>query len=158
MAASAEWAELDRLSHAIADLRVQQEAAKSVESQDVVETIDQEVALLEERRNELLGELAHGVVQTGEPNDETPRTERPSIVWDQLTPADVQRAKDQIDVRRTEMLERHAAELQALDVDSAEVDAVDQAIAAFINKFGVSNGAEVVALNPERNSRHRTAS
>jgi hypothetical protein len=79
-------------------------------------------------------------------------------VWDQLTPADVQRAKDEIDVRRTEMLERHAGELQALDVDSAEVDAVDQAIAAFIEKFGVSNGAEVVALNPERNSRHRTAS
>ena len=60
---------------------------------------------------------------------------------------------------RTEIkLARHAAELQALDADSAEVDAVDQAIAAFINKFGVSNGAEVVPLNPERNSRHRTAS
>jgi hypothetical protein len=156
--AAAEWAELDNLTHAITDLRVRQEAAKSVGSQDVVETIDQEVAVLEERRNQLLGELAQGVVKTPEFSDETPRTERPSIVWDQLTPADVQRAKDEIDVRRTEMLARHAAELQALDVDGAEVDAVDQAIAAFIEKFGVSNGAEVVALNPERNSRHRTAS
>ena len=156
--AASEWAELDNLTHAIADLRIRQEAAKSVGSQDVVETIDQEVAQMEERRNQLLGELAQGVVKTPEPSDETTLTERPSIVWDQLTPADVQRAKDEIDVRRTEMLERHAAELQALDVDSAEVDAVDQAIAAFIEKFGVSNGAEVVALNPERNSRHRTAS
>ena len=91
--AASEWAELDNLTHAIADLRVQQEAAKSVESQDVVETIDQEVALLEERRNQLLGELAQGVVKTGEFSDETPRTERPSIVWDQLTPADVQRCQ-----------------------------------------------------------------
>ena len=156
--AASEWAELDNLTRAITDLRVRQEAAKSVGSQDVVETIDQEVAVLEERRNQLLGELAQGVVETPEFSEDTPRTERPSIVWDQLTPADVQRAKDEIDVRRTEMLERHAAELQALDVDSAEVDAVDQAIAAFIEKFGVSNGAEVVALNPERNSRHRTAS
>ena len=156
--AASEWAELDKLTHAISDLRIRQEAAKSVGSQDVVETIDQEVALLEERRNQLLAELAQGVVKTQEFSDETPRIERPSIVWDQLTPADVQRAKDEIDVRRSEMLERHAAELQALDADSAEVDAVDRAIAAFINKFGVSNGAEVVELNPERNSRHRTAS
>lgn len=154
--AAPEWTELDNLMHAIGDLRTRQESAKSVGSHDVAETIEQEIAQMEERRNQLLAELAEGVVKTGEPSGETPMTERPSTVWNQLTPADVQRARHEIDVRRTETLERHAAELKALEVDSAEVDAVEQAIAAFIKKFGVSG--EVVPLNPEWRSRQRTGS
>jgi len=166
--AAPEWAELDSLTQALADLRVRQEAAKSVESHDLVATIEQEIAQLEERRNQLLAQLAQGVVKTGEPNhdevaaanrvdDETQRTERLSIVWDQLTPADVERAKHDIDRRRTEMLERHAAELKGLDADRAEVDAVEQAIGAFLRKFGTAT-AEVVPLKPERNARQRTGS
>jgi len=153
--AAPEWTELDNLTHAISDLRVRQEAAKSVGSADVAATIEQEIAQLEERRNQLLAELAQGVVKTAEPSNETPMAERPSTVWDQLTPADVKRARDDINVRRTEMLERHAAELRALDTDSSEVDAVEQAIATFIRKFGLPS-AEVVPLNPERSSRQRT--
>ncbi len=163
--AAPEWAELDSLTQSIADLRVHQEAAKSVESHDLAATIEQEIAQLEERRNQLLARLAQDVVKTGEPNDvsvtanhindEAQRTERTSIVWDQLTPADVERAKHDIDLRRTEMLERHAAELKALDADSAEVDAVEQAIGAFLRKFGTAT-AEVVPLNPERNARQRS--
>jgi len=165
--AAPEWAELDSLTQAIADLRVRQEAAKSVESHDLAATIEEEIAQLEERRNQLLAQLAQGVVKTEEPNhdsvaanhvnDETQRTERASIVWAQLTPADVERAKHDIDLRRTEMLERHAAELKGLEADRAEVDAVEQAIGAFIRKFGLPS-AEVVPLNPERNSRQRTGS
>ncbi|SRR5260221_3476350 len=162
--AAPEWAELDSLTQAIADLRVRQEAARSIESHDLVATIEQEIAQLEERRNQLLAQLAQGVVKTEEPQEdksgasqvaaETQRTERASIVWEQLTPADVERAKHDIDLRRTEMLERHAAEQKALDADLAEVDAVEQAIGAFIRKFGLPS-AEVVPLNPERNARQR---
>jgi len=165
--AAPEWAELDSLTQAIADLRVRQEAAKSVESHDLAATIEGEIAQLEERRNQILAQLAQGVVTTGEPNHnsvtanhvnhESQRTERASIVWEQLTPADVERAKHDIDLRRTEMLERHAAELKGLEADRAEVDAVEQAIGAFIRKFGLPS-AEVVPLNPERNSRQRTGS
>src|SRR5258708_37283296 len=105
--AAPEWTELDNLTHAISDLRVRQEAAKSVGSEDVAATIEQEIAQLEERRNQLLAELAQGVVKTVEPSNETPMAERPSTVWDQLTPADSKAARDDIHVRRTEMLERH---------------------------------------------------
>ena len=165
--AAPEWAELDSLTQSIAGLRVRQEAAKSVESHDLAATIEGEIAQLEERRNQLLAQLAQGVVKTAEPNDdsvtanhvndEAQRTERTRIVWDQLTPADVERAKHDIDLRRVEMLERHAAELKGLEADRAEVDAVEQAIGAFIRKFGLPS-AEVVPLNPERNSRQRTGS
>src|SRR5260221_14157191 len=91
MAAPA-WTELDNLTHAISDLRVRQEAAKSVGSADVAATIEQEIAQLEERRNQLLAELAQGVVKTAEPSNETRMAERPSTGWDQLTPADMKRA------------------------------------------------------------------
>jgi hypothetical protein len=164
--AAPEWAELDSLTQSIADLRVHQEAAKSVESHDLAATIEGEIAQLEERRNQLLAQLAQGVVKTEEPQEdksgashvaaETQRTERASIVWEQLTPADVERAKHDINLRRTEMLERHAAELKGLEADQADVDAVEQAIGAFIRKFGLPS-AEVVPLNPsERNARQRT--
>ena len=86
--AAPEWAELDSLTQAIADLRVRQEAAKSVESHDLAATIEQEIAQLEERRNQILAQLAQGVVTTGGPNhdsvtanhvnDEAQRTERAS--------------------------------------------------------------------------------
>jgi hypothetical protein len=165
--AASEWTELDSLTRTISDLQTHQKAAKSVGSDDVAEKIEQEMVEMEERRNQLLEQLAEDAVNMGEQNEngatdhdvetETQRTEGLGIAWDRLTPADVQRARDEVNLRRTEMLERHAAELNALDADSAEVDAVDQAIATFIRKFGLPS-AEIVPLNPERNSRQRTVS
>src|SRR5260370_23844427 len=142
--AASEWTELESLAHAIADLRTRQEAAKSVESHSVVETIEQEIAQMEERRNQLLAGLAAGVV-TAEASEgdgatgaqvavETQEAVRPSMAWGQLTASDVQRAKDDVNFQRTEMLARHAAELSALDADCAELDTLEQAIASFVRK------------------------
>ena len=58
-----------------------------------------------------------------------------SMAWNQLTPGDIERAKHELGVRRAEMLARHAEELQALEGDQAQLDALEQAIAAFAQKF-----------------------
>ena len=56
-------------------------------------------------------------------------------VWDQLTPVDIERAKSELDARRDEMLARHAEELQSLDADQTQLEALEQAIGAFLQKF-----------------------
>ena len=67
--AASEWYELDTLTQALADLRARREGAKSVGSDEVVERIEQEAALMEERRDQLLAQLAKVVTHTGEPNE-----------------------------------------------------------------------------------------
>ena len=89
---------------------------------------------------------------------EAGRTEGGIVVWDQLTPSDIEHAKNELGVRRAEMLARHAEELKGLDTDMTQLDGLEQAIAAFARKFklpsqgGAENGA-VVALDEERGLR-----
>jgi hypothetical protein len=72
-------------------------------------------------------------------------------VWDQLTPTHIERAKQELDIRRAEMLARHAEELKALDTDQNEIDSLAQAIDAFVRKFNLpSAGASVVHLDEQR--------
>lgn len=68
-----------------------------------------------------------------------------SVVWDQLTPADLERAKGTLGERRSEMLVRHAAELKALDADRRQLDALEQAIASFLQKFAAASSSEPAA-------------
>ena len=42
-------------------------------------------------------------------------------MWTELTRADIERVKLQLEARRSEMLARHAEELTALDVDEADL-------------------------------------
>ena len=56
-------------------------------------------------------------------------------MWDQLTPVDIERAKSELDARREEMLARHAEELKGLDVDQTQLEALEQAISEFVQKF-----------------------
>ena len=82
------------------------------------------------------------------------RIEGDSTVWDQLTPEHLEEAKRELTRRRDEILARHAEELKALDTDQAEIDALDQAIAAFSRKFGNrAEPAEIVRLDQERGAR-----
>lgn len=74
-------------------------------------------------------------------------------VWDQLKPSDIERAKQDLETRRAEMLARHAEELRGLDADQAQLDTLEQAIAAFLQKFNASGGAGVVKLDQERELR-----
>lgn len=77
-------------------------------------------------------------------------------VWEQLTPQDIERAKSELDSRRDEMLARHAEELRSLDDDRSQLDGLEQAIAAFLQKFTPASAeASVVALDEERELRLR---
>jgi hypothetical protein len=66
-------------------------------------------------------------------------------MWTNLTRADIERVKLQLQARRSEMLARHAAELTALDLDEAELTILEQAIDGLVRKFNIGS-AEVVKL------------
>ena len=66
-------------------------------------------------------------------------------MWTELTRADIERVKQQLQTRRSDMLARHAAELAALDVEETELTVLEEAIDALVRKLGIG-GAEVVAL------------
>jgi len=55
-------------------------------------------------------------------------------MWEQLTPANIERAKQRLAAQRTETLSRHAGELKALDADQAEMETFERLVAAFVNK------------------------
>jgi hypothetical protein len=74
-------------------------------------------------------------------------------MWDQLKPSDIERAKQDLVTRREEMLARHAEELRTLETDQAQLDVLEQAITAFLQKFNSPAGAGVVKLDEERGLR-----
>lgn len=75
-------------------------------------------------------------------------------VWDQLTPGDIERARNELDSRRAEMLARHAEELKTLDADQSQLDGLEQAIDGFLRRFNLASQAgAVVQLGDERESR-----
>ncbi len=67
------------------------------------------------------------------------------VVWDQLTPADIQRALSAIGDRRTEMLARHAEELKSLEVEQAELEGLEKAIDAFVRRMSKPDAAAAEA-------------
>jgi hypothetical protein len=66
-------------------------------------------------------------------------------MWSELTRADIERLKQELQARRSEILVRHAEELTALDVDEAELTVLEQAIDNLVLKFGIGS-AEIVTL------------
>jgi hypothetical protein len=80
------------------------------------------------------------------------------VVWDQLTPGDIERAKEELGVRRSEMLARHAEELKGLDTAQAELDTLERAIETFTRRFKVRDGeGDVVQLDGRRETRLQPA-
>jgi hypothetical protein len=71
-------------------------------------------------------------------------------MWDKLTAADLERVKRGLSSRRSEILARHAEELRTLEAEQSEVDVIEKAIAAFSQKFQLTNTAEVIPLEGER--------
>ena len=65
-------------------------------------------------------------------------------MWDQLTPADIQRARDRLAALRAVTLNRHAEETKRLDIEQAEIEAFERLAAAFAQRY--SNSA--VASQP----------
>jgi len=56
-------------------------------------------------------------------------------MWDNLSPADLEQAKQHLKSRREETLLRHAEELRGLDSEQAGIDTLDRLIGAFTEKF-----------------------
>ena len=66
-------------------------------------------------------------------------------MWTELTRADIERVKGELEAGRSAMLARHAAELTALDVDEAELTVLEEAIDGLFRKFNLGS-AKVVKL------------
>ena len=75
-------------------------------------------------------------------------------MWDKLTADDIERVKRGFATRRAEMLARHAEELQGLETQQAEIDAVEKAIAVFTQKFKLTSSSAVVPFDGERAPVH----
>lgn len=56
-------------------------------------------------------------------------------MWEQLTPADIDRAKARAAGLRQETLIRHAEELRALDADEAEIQTIERLITSFAERY-----------------------
>ena len=112
-----------------------------------------EALRVESEANQPSGELVGRTLGDGAASPATaPKVdsgEGGTIVWDQLTPGDIGRAKNGIEVRRAEMLARHAEELTGLDADRTQLDTFEQAIDAFMRKFSPSPPEGVVTLGDE---------
>ena len=56
-------------------------------------------------------------------------------MWESLSRADVDQARETLQTRREEMQRRHADELSDLDGKRAEIETLERLIAAFAEKF-----------------------
>ena len=106
-------------------------------------------AVTEEQPSERVEPVTTTEVGTDVPASTT-KKEGAATMWDKLTVADLERIKRELAMRRSEILARHAEELKALEAEQGEIDTIEQAIAAFTQKFKLSTSAEVVALDAER--------
>ena len=102
-------------------------------------------------------ELVDAIVESGPRASAAPKAGRvkgDKIVWDQLTPSDIERAKQELEARRAEILARHAEELKTLDTDQNQLDGLEQAIDAFLRRFSsASPDGAVVVLGEQRETR-----
>jgi hypothetical protein len=55
-------------------------------------------------------------------------------VWDKISSSDLDQAKNNLDLRRTEAMNRHAKEIEALNAEESEVNQLEAAIEAFVQK------------------------
>jgi hypothetical protein len=57
------------------------------------------------------------------------------MMWDSLTPADAEHAKNDLSLRRAAILHRHAEELKGLDNEAAEIETFVRVAEAFAQRF-----------------------
>jgi hypothetical protein len=61
------------------------------------------------------------------------------IVWDKLTPSDIERAKNEVGLRRAEMLARQVQELKGLEAEQGQLETLERAIDIFFQKINQSS-------------------
>src|SRR5947209_4296883 len=71
-------------------------------------------------------------------------------MWNNLTSHDIEQAKQQLQLKREEILRRHAEEIGGLDADEAEVETLDRLADVFSGKFKIGRtSAPEPAIAPE---------
>lgn len=74
-------------------------------------------------------------------------------MWDQLTPADIERVKQRLLGQRDQMLRRHSEELRGLDAEAAELETFEQLLLAFTKKHltaSASNSEQAIPATQNR--------
>jgi hypothetical protein len=59
-------------------------------------------------------------------------------MWNNITPADFEEAREELQLRREETLRKHAAEISVLDAEQADVETLDRMVAEFAQKFKIA--------------------
>ena len=70
-------------------------------------------------------------------------------MWNNVSHAEIEAAKQQLKSQREEMLRRHAEELSALECDQSEIETLDKLIDTFVVKFKPSSPAASEFVAPE---------
>jgi len=73
-------------------------------------------------------------------------------VWEQLRPADIERARQRLAKKRTEVRRRYEEELNRLDIDQAEVEQFARLVAAFAEKHLLRSASTSSPTVPEENT------
>ena len=56
-------------------------------------------------------------------------------MWEQITHADIEQARTELNLRRAETLRRHAEEIQDLDAHLQDIEQFEQVVAAFVEQY-----------------------
>jgi hypothetical protein len=70
-------------------------------------------------------------------------------MWQNLKQADIERAKQELQLRRQEILGRHAEELRGFDAERAEIESLAEMAEAFAKKFTMAAPSSIAAATPE---------
>lgn len=90
-------------------------------------------------------------IDAAEPPDPS---EGVTVMSEETMPIDaIERASRQLEARRAEVLARHAEELKSLEADQREIEAMAQAMSAFMRKYNLAPPSSVVRLDEERDMR-----
>ena len=69
-------------------------------------------------------------------------------MWQNLTPAQIEDAKNKLKLQREQMLIRHAAEIRDLDAELSEIAMLGKMVAAFAQKFKIGLASPSAAAVP----------
>lgn len=156
-----DWTELGAVSRKIAHLEDRLAGARSTENRGLIELHEREIARAETVRDRFLSQIAASITSPrtrgshDSPSERATSASTPPIpdikaegndtMWAQLTHAEIERVKRELQDRRSEMLARHAEELRLLDADMAEVALLEQTIERVVQKLQMGS-AEIVPI------------
>ena len=71
-------------------------------------------------------------------------------MWNNITPADFEEAREELQLRCEETLRKHAEEISVLDAEQADVESLDRMVTEFAEKFKIAATSVISTRNVER--------